>query len=94
MPVILIFGLAYCTPSLLSTFAIYRFLPVKITFDAITSLRPYRAALSYKEAVKELKRCAGTQFDPKLVEAFLPIALTTFPEEVAVGEQTSGHEVT
>ncbi len=71
-----------------------RILSIADTFDAITSLRPYRAALSYKEAVKELKRCAGTQFDPKLVEVFLPIALTTFPEEVTVGEKTSGHEVT
>jgi HD-GYP domain-containing protein (c-di-GMP phosphodiesterase class II) len=50
----------------------------------MTSLRPYRDPLSYKEAIEELKRCAGTQFDAKLVEAFLPIALSSSPEEILV----------
>jgi diguanylate cyclase (GGDEF)-like protein/putative nucleotidyltransferase with HDIG domain len=63
-----------------------RILAVADAFDAMTSLRPYRGALSYKEAVGELKRCSGAQFDPKLVEAFLPIALSTAPEELGVGE--------
>ena len=63
-----------------------RILAVADAFDAMTSLRPYRGALSYKEAVGELKRCSGTQFDPKLVEAFLPIALSTAPEELGVAE--------
>ncbi len=59
-----------------------RILTIADAFDAMTSLRPYRAPLSYKEAVEELKRCAGTQFDPNLVESFLPIALTTNPDEL------------
>ena len=40
-------------------------------FDAMTSDRSYRKALSDEVAIAELKRCSGTQFDPKLVEAFL-----------------------
>jgi two-component system, cell cycle response regulator len=36
-------------------------------FEAITSDRPYRAARSVGEAVLELERCAGTQFDPRVV---------------------------
>lgn len=40
------------------------------TYDAMTTDRPYRAALSREEAVQELRRCAGTQFDRKVVRAF------------------------
>jgi two-component system, cell cycle response regulator len=40
-------------------------------FDAMTSSRPYRPALSVDEALAELRRCAGTQFDPAVVAAFL-----------------------
>jgi diguanylate cyclase (GGDEF)-like protein len=61
-----------------------RILTIADSFDAMTSLRPYRDPLSYKEAIEELKRCAGTQFDAKLVEAFLPIALSSSPEEILV----------
>lgn len=43
-------------------------------YDAMTSDRPYRAALSHEEAVAEVSRCAGTQFDPQVAEAFLQIA--------------------
>lgn len=47
-----------------------RIFAVADTFDAITSNRPYRAAQSYEAARAELLRCAGTQFDPVVVEAF------------------------
>lgn len=57
-----------------------RILAIADAFDAMTSLRPYRAPLSYKEAVEELQRCAGEQFDPWMVETFLPIALTVTPD--------------
>jgi diguanylate cyclase (GGDEF)-like protein/putative nucleotidyltransferase with HDIG domain len=40
-------------------------------FHAITSDRPYRAARSVDEAVEELQRCAGTQFDPVVIEALV-----------------------
>jgi diguanylate cyclase (GGDEF)-like protein len=41
------------------------------SFDAMTSNRVYRPALSYDEATEELRRCAGTQFDPIVVGARL-----------------------
>jgi response regulator RpfG family c-di-GMP phosphodiesterase len=44
------------------------------TLDAITSNRPYRKARSLAEARAEIERCAGTQFDPELVKAFLSVS--------------------
>jgi putative nucleotidyltransferase with HDIG domain len=48
-----------------------RILAVADSFDAMTSTRPYRRACPAKDALEELERCAGTQFDPELVEAFI-----------------------
>jgi HD-GYP domain-containing protein (c-di-GMP phosphodiesterase class II) len=50
-----------------------RIFAVADTFDAITSDRPYRKASSFAEARKEIARCAGSQFDPRCVAAFLSI---------------------
>lgn len=41
------------------------------SFDAMTSDRAYRAAMSYEEAIEELHRNAGTQFSPEVVRAFI-----------------------
>jgi HD-GYP domain-containing protein (c-di-GMP phosphodiesterase class II) len=41
------------------------------TYHAITSDRPYRAARSHSEAVEELTRCAGSQFDPTVTAALI-----------------------
>ena len=46
-----------------------RIVAVCDAFDAMTSERPYRAALSERAAMRELRRCAGSQFDPVVVEA-------------------------
>jgi putative nucleotidyltransferase with HDIG domain len=43
------------------------------TLDAITSDRPYRKAKSFAVARGEIKRCSGSQFDPKVVEAYLNV---------------------
>ena len=39
-------------------------------FDAMTTDRPYRETVTEADAIQELRRCAGTQFDPMVVEAF------------------------
>src|SRR5207237_6993904 len=41
------------------------------TFDAMTSDRPYRRALTAEASREEIIRCSGTQFDPTCVQAFL-----------------------
>jgi HD-GYP domain-containing protein (c-di-GMP phosphodiesterase class II) len=50
---------------------IAKIVAVSDTYDAITSDRPYRSALTKEAAIREVKRCSGTQFDRKVVEAFL-----------------------
>ncbi len=50
-----------------------RILAIADAYDTMTNGRPHREAMSSKEAVKELKRCAGTQFDPALVKKFLSV---------------------
>lgn len=47
-----------------------RLLAIADAYDAMTSPRPYRQQQSAQQALEELRRCAGTQFDPELVELF------------------------
>jgi len=47
-----------------------RIIRVADSFDAMTTSRPYRKALTYHEAFSELKKGRGTQFDPKVLDAF------------------------
>jgi diguanylate cyclase (GGDEF)-like protein len=47
-----------------------RIVAVCDAYDAMTSDRPYRRALGAEQAIAELRLCAGTQFDPAVVEAF------------------------
>jgi diguanylate cyclase (GGDEF)-like protein len=50
-----------------------RILAVADAYSAMTNDRPYRRAMSSDEAVAELRRAAGTQFDPRVVEAFVGV---------------------
>lgn len=48
-----------------------RIVAVADTFDAMTSVRPYRPGVSVPDTIAELRRCAGSQLDPVVVDAFL-----------------------
>jgi len=50
-----------------------RILSIADSFDTMTSNRPYQLRCSYDEAVKELERCSGSQFDPEIVQAFVEV---------------------
>jgi diguanylate cyclase (GGDEF)-like protein/PAS domain S-box-containing protein len=50
-----------------------RIIAVCDAYDAMVSDRPYRAPLSTVQALGELRRCAGTQFDPEVVEMFCQV---------------------
>ncbi len=50
-----------------------RIIAVADTFDAMTSDRPYRGAMSTEESLAEIERCAGTQLDPVVVKALLEV---------------------
>ena len=47
-----------------------RIMTIADTFDAMTSTRAYRKALPVADAIAEIRRCSGTQFDPDIVPAF------------------------
>jgi len=50
-----------------------QFIAVADAFNAMTTDRPYRRAKTHEEAMAELGRCAGTQLDPQVVEAFMKL---------------------
>jgi putative nucleotidyltransferase with HDIG domain len=54
-----------------------RILAVADAFSAITDDRPYRLSSTAEEAIQEIIRCSGTQFDPRVVDAFIAL----FPEK-------------
>jgi HD-GYP domain-containing protein (c-di-GMP phosphodiesterase class II) len=64
-----------------------RILAVVDSYSSMLSDRPYRPALSVEEAIEELRRCRGTQFDPRVVDEFVEILTEQEAEKrrVAVG---------
>ena len=50
-----------------------RIIAIADTYDAMTSTRSYRVALTHEVAIEEIQRCAGTQFDPELASKFVEI---------------------
>ena len=69
-----------------------RILAIADSFEAMTSARPYRPALSLEEVVTELRQGAGLQFDPKLVEVFIGIIESGLPEGVKIVQDTSSKQ--
>jgi HD-GYP domain-containing protein (c-di-GMP phosphodiesterase class II) len=53
-----------------------RILAVADAFDAMTSDRPYRPAITETDARQEIQRCLGTQFDPNVAKVFLDSNIT------------------
>jgi hypothetical protein len=67
-----------------------RVLTVADAFEAMTADRPYRPPRTEAEALKELQRCAGSQFDPRCVDALIAALAETELERRAIGAQQPG----
>jgi len=61
-----------------------RIVSVVDAYVALTDERVYRRAVSHEDALTEIKRCSGSQFDPSVVEAFVSVV-----EGIHAGEDTS-----
>jgi len=59
------------------------------SFDAITSKRVYKDAVPFEKARQEIARCAGTQYDPRVVEQFLAIPPEEFDEARQQAEEAA-----
>jgi len=82
--------------------ALSRILAIADAWDAITSGRPYRAARPHSEALREMERCSGSQFDPEMIRVFLKMEedvadqalrqVTLQPESSASALRSMGNE--
>ena len=69
-----------------------RILAIADSFEAMTSARPYRPALSIQEVITELRQGAGLQFDPKLVDVFIDIVEAGLPKRVTISQDASSQQ--
>jgi len=65
-----------------------RIIAVADAFDAMISERPYHKPRTIEETIVELKNCCGTQFDPKVVDAFLSV-LAKHPELIKAAQDSA-----
>ncbi len=61
------------------------------TFEAMTSTRPYRKALSFDHTIRELRAVSGTQLNPIVVEKFIAV-VTEHRQKAAAGQTDQAHE--
>lgn len=66
-----------------------RMLALADTFDAMSSTRSYRPAVSRQQTLEEIARCAGTQFDPDLARLFLELDFGEYERMVATPAQAA-----
>jgi putative nucleotidyltransferase with HDIG domain len=73
-----------------------RVLTVADAFEAMVADRPYRRGRSQQDAILELRRCSGSHFDPRAVEAFIRVleheAIDEQPEDDAQEDDTGSEE--
>ncbi|MBD8070569.1 diguanylate cyclase [Bacillus sp. PS06] len=63
-----------------------RILCIIDSFDAMTTERPYQKTKSFCEAISELRRCSGEQFDPEFVEPFIHMIENNYSEKLSKSE--------
>lgn len=72
-----------------------RILAIVDAYDAMTSNRPYRRAMTHEQALAEIRACAGTQFDPALASLFVEMveAGGAIPQTLTQGSSSQSVEV-
>ena len=63
-----------------------RIIHVSDAYDAMTTHRSYRLRMTHEQAIDELIRCAGTQFDPRIVEVFVKLPREVFSGLTAISD--------
>jgi HD-GYP domain-containing protein (c-di-GMP phosphodiesterase class II) len=70
-----------------------RIVQVADAYDAMTSDRPYEGSLASEFAVTEIRRCAGTQFDPDVAEALARLLAIGLDEDVVIDLADKGSTI-